>query len=168
MKHLLLTTAAILVASTTAFAQAPAPIEDTAPAVPNTAIGLQERQELRQDNTGVPTQRLLRNERQVVDCSDPGYECTNFAPVADAAPAAPNSAVDVQERRERINDDPGSQTTPIARQPGEVDVPATGAVPAPIQDTAPAEPDTAIGLQERQQLREDETRVPTQRLLRNE
>lgn len=168
MKNLLLTTAAALIATSTAFAQAPAPIEDTAPAVPNTAIGLQERQQLRQDNTGASTQQLLRNQRQMVDCSDPAVECTNFAPVADAAPAAPNTSIDVQERRARINDDAGSATTPIASQPGMADVPATGAVPAPTQDTAPAAPDTAIGLQERQQLRQDETRVPTQRLLRAE
>lgn len=123
MKYILMTTAAALMFAAPANAQttAPAPVVDSAPAVPQTAIGVQERRRLMtsDDATAAPSGMLIGEESSswYVDCTDPGVVCENAEgmatgsvggapePVVDGAPAVPNTAIGVQERRRLVTDD---------------------------------------------------------------
>ncbi|WP_349369043.1 hypothetical protein [Salinarimonas sp.] len=125
MKYILMTTAAALFFAAPASAQqaAPDPVVDSAPAVPQTAIGVQERRRLMtsDDATAAPSGMLIGEETSswYVDCTDPGVVCENYEglatgtvgtmgapdPVVDAAPASPDTAVGVQERRRLLTDD---------------------------------------------------------------
>ncbi|GGK54134.1 hypothetical protein [Salinarimonas ramus] len=121
MKRILLTSAAalFLVAPAGAQTTAPAPVVDSAPAVPETAIGVQERRRLMtsDDATAAPSGMLIGEQSGswYVDCTDPGVSCENYEglatgsvggaapdPVVDSAPAVPDTAIGVQERR-RLN-----------------------------------------------------------------
>ncbi|WP_029031495.1 hypothetical protein [Salinarimonas rosea] len=122
MKYILMTTAAALmfVAPASAQTTAPEPVVDSAPAVPQTAIGVQERRRLLTDDdaTAAPAGMLIGEETSswYVDCTDPGVVCENYEnlatgsvgtmgapePVVDSAPAVPETAIGVQERR-RLN-----------------------------------------------------------------
>lgn len=125
MKRILMSTAVALLFAVPASAQqaAPDPVVDSAPAVPQTAIGVQERRRLMtsDDATAAPSGMLIGEESRswYVDCTDPGVVCENYddlatgsvggagapEPVVDGAPAVPDTAIGVQERRRLLTDD---------------------------------------------------------------
>ena len=130
MKRILMTSVAALFFAVPASAQttAPAPVVDSAPAVPQTAIGVQERRRLltSDDATAAPSGMLIGEESRswYVDCTDPGVVCESAEgmagmpatdmdatgsvapdPVVDSAPAVPETAIGVQERRRLLTDD---------------------------------------------------------------
>jgi hypothetical protein len=81
MKHILAATAVALLFAVPASAQdaAPDPVVDSAPAVPTSAIGVQERRRLvtSDDATAAPSGMLIGEEtnRYYVDCSRPEIVC---------------------------------------------------------------------------------------------
>lgn len=81
MKHILAATAVALFFAVPAGAQtaAPEPVVDSAPRVPTSAIGVQERRRLvtSDDATAAPSGMLIGEEssRYYVDCSDPNIVC---------------------------------------------------------------------------------------------
>jgi|GEM_PF-2080894 len=136
MKTILMSTAAaalLFAVPATAQQAAPAPTTDAAPAVPETAIGVQERRNLvtNEDSAGAPASMMIGEESRswYIDCTDPAVVCENYeglatgsvgtqaAPAPDTnAPAAPDSSIGVQERRSLVTDEdnvePGAGSVP--------------------------------------------------------
>ena len=164
MNRILLSTAAVALfaAPTATFAQ----LSEPAPATPDTAIEVQTRSNaISDEDVNAPTTNLVEDATLCPEGEGiVGVDCVPGEDVNEAAaPAVPDSAIDVQQRSNVVSDDDAEPTVfdglaAEMPEPGAEAVQSTGAVTAPAD---PLVPNSAIDVQIERNLRADDDAEPT-------